>query len=68
MIGYCLSVDPAMRPSAAEIWNMPKMGGEGKPNSPKKKPLHRRANSQNARDTGSKIELLKTIKMPRNLK
>ena len=67
MIGYCLSVDPAMRPSAPEIWNMPKMGG-GDDNANPKKNQHKRANSHSCRDTGSKIELLKTIKMPRNLK
>lgn len=72
MIGYCLSVDPTMRPSAQEIWNMPKMGGgggNGMVSSPaKRQQAHKRANSHTARDTGSKIELLKTIKMPRNLK
>lgn len=67
MIGYCLQVDPMSRPSAQEISNMPRMGGTGKANSPKKI-SHKRANSHTDRDTGSKIELLKTIKMPRNLK
>ena len=68
MINYCLSVDPMTRPTAQELANMPKFGGSGNSNSPAKKPLNRRANSHTARDTGSKIELLKTIKMPRNLK
>lgn len=68
MIGHCLSLVPHNRPSAAELANMPKFRGDAPATEPVKRNHHQRANSHTARDTGSKIELLKTIKMPRNLK
>jgi hypothetical protein len=47
---------------------MPAFNG-GKCEAEPPKPLHRRSNSQANADRGpEKIELLKTIKLPRNLK
>jgi len=73
MISLCLNTNPKMRPTAEELFQMPGFNGSGKelavPSAPKKG-RDRRSNSQAntiAHDS-NKIELLQTIKLPRNLK
>lgn len=73
MIGLCLNTNPRLRPTAAELLNMPAFGGSGDDVSQetgKKGGHHRRSNSQVAPSerSESKIDLLQTIKLPRNLK
>lgn len=69
MISYCLNVNPQSRPSPEELLQMPAFNGGKVQAEPEKKALHRRSNSQAHADRGpEKIELLKTIKLPRNLK
>jgi len=67
MIGLCLQVNPVLRPSAEDLLAMPAFNG-GK-QAPAKKAQHKRANSEARADNASeKIELLNTIRLPRNLK
>ena len=67
MIGLCLQVNPVLRPSAEDLLAMPAFNG-GK-QAPAKKSQHKRANSEARADNASeKIELLNTIRLPRNLK
>ena len=61
-ISYCLKVKPTDRPSPEELISMPSFMGEKARRKPAK-----RANSHAVADSGEKIDLLKTIKMPRNL-
>jgi len=65
IIGLCLQTNPMLRPSAKELLAMPAMAGK---EDKKKAPSHFRANSQAREQMDSKIELLQTIHMPRNMK
>lgn len=68
MIGHCLNTNPLLRPSAEELAAMPAFN-DGKVAEAPGRPLHRRSNSQTEKPAdANKIELLKTIKLPRNLK
>ena len=68
MISFCLQTNPLQRPSAEEIAQMPTFMNGGKL-PPQKQQQAKRSNSQNVRASSQdKIDLLKTIKLPRNLK
>ena len=68
MVAACLNTNPRLRPSAAELLKMPGFGGGTSP-APSKLG-HRRSNShaETRDDEEHRIELLQTIKLPRNLK
>ena len=73
MIGLCLNTNPLLRPSAEDLSNMPafksdKNDENSSPSRPEGR-KHRRSNSQvEKKNDSNKIDLLKTIKLPRNLK
>ena len=69
VLSLCLNTNPVMRPTAQELLRMPCFQTDSIPKSTNSKP-NRRSNSQcpPAENDSKKIELLKTIKLPRNLK
>ena len=71
LIALCLNTNPLLRPTAEELLATPPLGSKGikeKPTPAKGSKKHFRSNSQAKATTDSKIELLQTIRLPKNLK
>ena len=72
VIGLCLNVNPLMRPSAEELAAMPELGLVDPIEAANERDLARKARSKihkrSASENQQKVNLLGTIKLPRNLK